>query len=66
MYDTNIIFQKLNNNDIVFFVGDSPTVTFNDNIKVYMYPTVSYTSCNKINYNRIFIFFKKFIRKIRI
>ena len=42
MNETDITFQKLNNNDTIFFVGNSPTVTFNDNVTVYIYPRISY------------------------
>jgi hypothetical protein len=42
MNKTDITFQKLNNNDIIFFVGSSPTVTFNENVTVYIYPRISY------------------------
>jgi hypothetical protein len=42
MNETDITLQKINNNDIIFFVGNSPTVTFNENVTVYIYPRISY------------------------
>jgi hypothetical protein len=68
MSDTHITFQKINNNDIIFFVGNNPTVTFSDNVTVFIYPRINYyvdTSENKTidtrnetNCNKILTFFK--------
>jgi hypothetical protein len=46
MNDTNIFIKPLNNTNTKnnqFIIGDSPTVTFNDNVTVYAYPKVEYT-----------------------
>ena len=38
---TNMYNAPINNNEIIFVVGDNPTVTFNNNVTVYTYnPTV--------------------------
>lgn len=42
MNDTYTIFQKLNNNDILSIVGDRPTVKFNNNVTVFIYPKIVY------------------------
>ena len=55
MSDTYTTYQKLNNNDTLFFVGDTPTVTFNDNVTVFIYPKTVYIYpdeySNNTNYN---------------
>lgn len=63
--DTNVYVTNLNNSDTIFIIGDTPTVTFNNNVTVYSYPKQEYkfvedtirkdeniTKNNKIN-NRI-------------
>ena len=50
MSDTHTIFQKLNNNDTVFFVRDTPTVTFNDNVTVFIYPKTVYIQAEETEY----------------
>lgn len=40
MNEVYITTQKLNNTDTIFFVGDTPTVTFNNNVTVYIYPRI--------------------------
>lgn len=42
--DTFISFKKLNDKDVVFIVGDNPTVTFNENVIVYTYSTLNNNS----------------------
>jgi hypothetical protein len=64
MSDTHITFQKINNNDIIFF-GNNPTVTFSDNVTVFIYPINYYVDTNETidtrnetNCNKILTFFK--------
>lgn len=38
MNDTNTFIKPLNDTSVVFIVGGSPTVTFNENVTVYSYP----------------------------
>jgi hypothetical protein len=45
MNKTYITLQKLNNNDIV---GNSPTVTFNENVTVYIYPRINCIDSNEM------------------
>lgn len=44
--DTYISIKKLNDQNILFIIGDSPTVTFNENVTVYTYPKVNYKEPN--------------------
>ncbi len=39
--DTYIFTKQLKETGVTFIVGDSPTVTFNDNVTVYIYPKVN-------------------------
>jgi hypothetical protein len=39
---THISTKQLKDNNVVFIVGDSPTVTFNENVTVYTYPNMNY------------------------
>lgn len=50
--DTCITIEPLNNKEIVFIIGNSPTVTFNNNVTVYTYPNVNYIdiSLNEANF----------------
>lgn len=41
MNDTNTSIKPLNDSNVVFIIGDSPTVTFNENVTVYYYPKES-------------------------
>lgn len=56
--DTFISFKKLNDNkDVIFIVGDNPTVTFNENVTVYTYSTLNNNSINyyvKFLYNVLY------------
>lgn len=38
MNDTYSFIKPLNDSNVVFVIGDSPTVTFNENVTVYSYP----------------------------
>lgn len=38
--DTCISIEPLNNKEVVFIIGNTPTVTFNNNVTVYTYPNV--------------------------
>ena len=40
--ETCISIKPLNNKEVVFIVGNSPTVTFNNNVTVYTYPKITY------------------------
>ena len=42
MNDLTHISTKQLNNHVVFIVGDSPTVTFNENVTVYTYSNMNY------------------------
>jgi hypothetical protein len=38
MNDTNTFIKPLNDSNVIFIIGGSPTVTFNENVTVYSYP----------------------------
>ena len=40
--DTYISVKQLNDENVLFIIGESPTVTFNENVTVYTYPKVNY------------------------
>lgn len=42
MDETNIFIKPLNDKNTTFIIGDSPTVTFNENVTVYAYPRIEY------------------------
>lgn len=42
MDDTYSFIKPLNDSNVVFILGDSPTVTFNENVTVYSYPKAVY------------------------
>lgn len=46
MNETYIKIEKLKDTDsnVLFIIGDSPTVTFNENVTVFTYPQVIYTN----------------------
>ena len=58
--DTYITSEKLNNKEVVFIIGNTPTVTFNDNVTVYTYPKVNYSDAPKINENMLLKIIKQF------
>lgn len=47
--DTYISIKQLNDQNVLFIIGDSPTVTFNENVTVYTYPKVNYNESNISN-----------------
>lgn len=40
--DTCVYIKPLNNKEVLFTIGNTPTVTFNNNVTVYTYPKVIY------------------------
>jgi len=75
MNDTNTLIKPLNDSNVMFIIGDSPTVTFNENVTVYYYPKepkhielkpAENKQINTIQKNSIFPrgVFKKIVNKI--
>lgn len=51
--DTYISVKKINDSSIGFIIGDSPTVTFNENVTVYTYPKISSIEFSDIEYTNV-------------
>lgn len=55
MNETDIKIQKLkvkDENKVVFILGDSPTVTFDENVTVFTYPKASFIETDKTETNK--------------
>jgi hypothetical protein len=61
--DTYMFSKPLNEYDVMYIIGNNSTVTFNDNVTVYMYPKKNNFENEQVNKNWDI---KKIIKKFNL